>query len=366
MAVAIAASCSPSYVRSPVVRAAQSVPLSCQCEWLRVLLKGCHANPLNVDGQVGIVALHVLGQPLTAAAHSFPAAAQPSQQPSPSLAAPFAQSELDASTLQYLSHLQQLKAAAIEAEDFDSAKVLATAQQHNQCERTQHRSSCCALTAVSARCVDWCQAMKARIDRLLGVVPRIVECERRKRDAIAREEYDEAKQCKLEADRLREAALRDRDAQGGADESKEERSELPSARSRRRESRHVVDMPEVEASQQPRGVSGRQSVTVAALPDDDRPIRPAKQSSGADGHTTDTTSAAVDERPIHARQARGKQSTSKQPASSDEDRSGDVWLSRAAHRVNCIMARAHAGSAVSCVVCLPVAALQLSCQPRRC
>ena len=157
------------------------------------------------------MALHVLGQPLSAAAPSFAIAGQPSPQPQPSFpaassspAASFAQSELDASTLQYLSHLQQLKAAAIEAEDFDSAKVLATAhplityapRAHAApaCRTPPHSRippqrlhgplavpmpsyrPCCALTSLSPRCVclvsgdegahrsaAWCRAAHRRV-----------------------------------------------------------------------------------------------------------------------------------------------------------------------------------------------------------
>ena len=271
----------------PLHCAAQSVPLSCQCEWLRVLLKGCHVNPLNVDKQVGIVALHIMGQQLTPPAPSFSVTGHLSPTPS-SLSAlsplprPSVSSELDVSTSQYLSHLHQLKAAAIDAEDFDAAKQ-----------------------------------MKARIDRLLRVIPDIVDCERRKRDAIAREEYDEAKECKKEADRLREAALRDR---GAVDERKEERTEPASQRGKRRESRHVVDLPELEVAplQQQKHSA---HTTAQLLLDDDRPIRPAKQPN--DG-VNKTATTAADERPLDGPTARAKDN--KQMASSDEDKSEERYI----------------------------------------
>ena len=261
----------------------QSVPLSCQCEWLRIVLKACHVNPLNADGQVGIVALHVMGQPLSQPAAHFTASGQSAAAPSslsslsPSpLSTVAAAGELDVSTLQYLSHLHQLKAAAIDAEDFDAAKQ-----------------------------------MKARIDRLQSAIPSIVECERRKRDAIAREDYDEAKQCKKEADRLREAALRDRPAAAAAEaaeERKEDRMEPMSQRGKRRESRHVVDMDE-PVQQQP-----QQSSAANPLLDDDRPIRPAKQSSNGG-----STAVAADDKAVDTRQARGRDSHP--PASNEEDKS---------------------------------------------
>ena len=272
------------------------MPLSCECEWLRIVLKGCHANPLNADQQVGIVALHILGQQLTLPAPAFALGGQLSSAKPSSLSsglslplpssASVASSELDVSTAQYLSHLHQLKAAAIDAEDFDAAKQ-----------------------------------MKARIDRLQSVVPDIVECERRKREAIAREDYDEAKQCKKEADTLREAALRDRGT-AASEERKEDRSMPASQRGKRRESRHVVDMPEAtdggqqHQSQQPQQQQKPQQLSMAqSLLDDDRPIRPAKQSNAAAQNTT----AAAEDRPLETRPARQKDN--KRLAGSDEEKS---------------------------------------------
>ena len=284
----------------PVLCCVQSVPLSCQCEWLRVVLKACHVNPLNADRQVGIVALHVMGQQIGPTAAAFASSGQHSPDaPSSSLSSPpysllhgssDIPSDLDVSTAQYLSHLQQLKAAAIDAEDFDAAKQ-----------------------------------MKARIDRLLGVVPSIVECERRKREAIAREDYDEAKQCKKEADRLREAALKDRPVGGVAEERKDMAEPLSQRGGKRRESRNVVDMPQLDGQLQ----QAKQAVPVQALADDDRPIRPAKQQSesAAVGASASSISpVTADDRPLGKRSA--KAADPAQPASSDDDKSDQ-------HRTRC-------------------------------
>ena len=177
--------------------------------------------------------------------------------------APQLPAELDVATTQYLLHLSQLKAQAIDCEDYDAAK-----------------------------------AMKERMERLLAEVPRLVEAERRKREAIEREDFDEAKRCKHEVEAVRERALHSaRDAQPHGDE----RKDRGDASARKRPSRDakvsLQDFPESSAT--PR--------TPALPSDDDRPIKPAKSAAAA-------APASHDDLPV----GRKKAAAASAPSADDE------------------------------------------------
>ena len=219
------------------------MPIHATGTHLKLVLKSCHSNPLNPHAQVSIVALHILGHPLTPfPPHPFPST--PSLLPPPRSSSsslshlsppPLLPPELDLTTTQYVLHLSQLKAAAIDAEDYDTAKQ-----------------------------------MKERMERLLAEVPRLVAAEQRKRDAIEREDYDEAKTCKREVEQIRERALVHRH-QPPQDERKEERTEAAVGRRR-----------SVKETKGGEGAGGGEDPAPAAfasprqLLDDDRPIKPAK------------------------------------------------------------------------------------------
>ena len=233
------------------------MPIACVGSHLRLQLRGCHANPHNPHQQVGIVALNVVGHHLHSASPAFtlpaaaasslsPASASPlsSLSPSPSLPP-----ELDLTTTQYLLHLSQLKAQAIDAEDYDAAK-----------------------------------AMKQRLDRLQRLIPLIAEAERRKREAIERDDFDTAKDCKREVERLRETALTGSQQQRQPDD--EEKDDRRGSRGDASQRAHRVSHSRGSAQHQPANGDAaaaaparqqtQQPPARPALLDDERPIKPAK------------------------------------------------------------------------------------------
>ena len=276
--------------RAALCSCSQSVPINVHGTHLKLVIKSCHDNPLNVHRQVSIVALHVLGHPLT----PLPPILLPPQPPSSSSLShlsppPTLPPELDLTTTQYLLHLSQLKAQAIDSEDYDTAKT-----------------------------------MKERMERLMAEVPRLVEMEQRKREAIEREDYDAAKECKREVERIRERALLARPL------PPDERKERAEALHRKKPSRELKPHPSDPAP--PPSFTPRPSA------DDDRPIKPARSAATLPSAADDVVSAprksagvpptAADDDaafPVHAADERPPASEQQAPratqsAAYDEDR----------------------------------------------
>lgn len=150
-------------------RELKSVQLDAPAGAVRLLLHGPHANRFNTAEQVGIVALNLIGLPLAGpvpAANGVLRGAAP-----PALRRSSIPGGLDAETAAQVATLQQLKVAAVEAEDYDEAKRL-----------------------------------KSAIDRLTAVGGQLGQLEAAKADAIAREDYDAAKALKADIARLRAGA----------------------------------------------------------------------------------------------------------------------------------------------------------------
>lgn len=150
---------------------------------VRIVFHRCSQNTLNAHGQVGIIMVNFVGTLMPevpqvkataapAVAETAPAVhASPPQRSAATatrVSASQREPEVDAITAGHIEELQALKAAAVEAEDYDAAKRL-----------------------------------KASVDRLRSIGAKIAALEARKAAAVAAEDYDSAKALKTEVERMR-------------------------------------------------------------------------------------------------------------------------------------------------------------------
>ena len=159
-------------------RELKSVHINARALMVRLVVHQNHANALNKKNQVGLIALSLVGEPLTLQSIETdlqgygasplgygggrPAAA-PLRPPPLQIG-----DEVDHVTAQQLQTLQRAKQAAIDAEDYDRAKQI-----------------------------------KGQMDALTAVGRQVADLVQKKQAAVEREDYDAAKAFKLEIDAMR-------------------------------------------------------------------------------------------------------------------------------------------------------------------
>jgi len=170
-------------------RELKSVHVNTTATVFKLVVQRCHINKLNIYNQVGIVALNLIGEPLSGGAGggvgSQRTGAPTARQPHTDLALDMG---VDSKTATVIRELHAKKEAAVANEDYDEAKQL-----------------------------------KATIDRLRSVGQKIGQLEAKKAAAVEREDYDAAKALKVDIDKLRRAA----DADGVAKPGGARRSNNP-------------------------------------------------------------------------------------------------------------------------------------------
>jgi centrosomal protein CEP104 len=176
-------------------RELKTVSIRRSCLYLKLIIRKAHPNPINLFGQVGVIAIsphgHVM-RPFPAFLNggggvSYAAIGEQDDVPLEEMTAeardaanqedddaqeiPEGCEGLDAQTIRQVRDLLNHKNRAVQAEDYDLAK-----------------------------------ALKTQIELLKGAGSRIAELEDEKKRAVASEDYDRAKQLKLEIDHLRSNA----------------------------------------------------------------------------------------------------------------------------------------------------------------
>ncbi|CUI14123.1 Hypothetical protein, putative [Bodo saltans] len=176
-------------------RELKTVSIRRSCLYLKLIIRKAHPNPINLFGQVGVIAIsphgHVM-RPFPAFLNggggvSYAAIGEQDDIPLEEMTAeardaanqedddsqdiPEGCEGLDAQTVRQVRDLLNHKTRAVQAEDYDLAK-----------------------------------ALKTQIELLKGAGSRIAELEEEKKHAVANEDYDRAKQLKLEIDHLRSNA----------------------------------------------------------------------------------------------------------------------------------------------------------------
>jgi centrosomal protein CEP104 len=244
-------------------RELKSVYVNARGSHLKLSIKKCHKNAINMFDQVGVIAINVVGNKSGDALAPIQHSAAVSNSAGPDFSAEAALSGsseglLDAQTEAKLAELQRSKNAAIAAEDYDTAKQL-----------------------------------KVVIDSIRRVTNELSALERRKRQAISEEDYDQAKICKKQIDLLRNKALNGQ-------------FDAASAQNSRADSNFPAEQAEFEANQQNSEYSDQRplkskprSVEDEPPGGDDRPIRGQKSSAPA-------AELAYDERPIGGKAASPK------------------------------------------------------------
>ena len=166
----------PNTASGHQARELKSVHVNVDAAILRVVIHKCHVNKLNIYNQVGVVALNVIGEPISPMDGGLGGGQYDGLAPGPRPSRLAGVSDLsldfdvDPVTAQKIREIHALKEDAVAREDYDEAKRL-----------------------------------RDGINRLKAVGAKVAQLEQRKRSAIEAEDYDAAKVIKMEIDKLREA-----------------------------------------------------------------------------------------------------------------------------------------------------------------
>lgn len=200
-------------------RELKSVYVDVSAQFLRILLHKCHVNRYNIVNQVGLVALHCLGEalgpdlavgpppPNPALARGPPPAAAPA---APAVSASAAAAAAAAAPRSSQANHQQDRAQ-------DAAEAIADEMRYDP--RTLERIRSLSLAkqrAVEAEDYEEAKRCKEMLGRLRQTGLLLRELEDRKRQAVQNEDFDAAKALKAEIERLRQVTDRPQLQSGGS------------------------------------------------------------------------------------------------------------------------------------------------------
>ncbi|EPB90954.1 hypothetical protein HMPREF1544_02208 [Mucor circinelloides 1006PhL] len=180
-------------------RELKSIKIQADCEYIRLVMKGCHGNRLNIYKQVGILAINILGYPLQQQQQAHETLA--SVQPSPAAVAAYSRPNIT-------SQLQQLDEEEEEEEEEEGSK---SSQVHNTNSHFDLEHWLQVIQNAeedAAQDEDYKEAKlyKELGDRLTGLWRFLINLENDKQQAVATKDYDEADKIKADMIQVRQTA----------------------------------------------------------------------------------------------------------------------------------------------------------------
>ncbi|KAK4519903.1 Oxysterol-binding protein 4 [Mucor velutinosus] len=176
-------------------RELKSIKIQADCEYIRLVMKGCYGNRLNIHKQVGILAINILGFPL-----------QRQQQAQETLAS--AQSPAEATTV-YPHHkiASQLQQSDEEEEEEDSrSSQIHNTNSHFDLEHWVQVIQNAEEDAAQDEDYKEAKLYKELGDRLTGLWRFLINLENDKQQAVATKDYDEADKIKADMIQVRQTA----------------------------------------------------------------------------------------------------------------------------------------------------------------
>ncbi|KAL9553121.1 hypothetical protein MBANPS3_003429 [Mucor bainieri] len=179
-------------------RELKSIKIQADCEYIRLVMKGCHGNRLNIHKQVGILAIHILGFPLQQQqAQESLASAQPSAAATPT-AYPHHK---------IASQLQQSDEEREEEEEEDSrSSQIHNTNSHFDLEHWLQVIQNAEEDAAQDEDYKEAKLYKELGDRLTGLWRFLINLENDKQQAVATKDYDEADKIKADMIQVRQTA----------------------------------------------------------------------------------------------------------------------------------------------------------------
>ncbi|CAO3623139.1 unnamed protein product [Mucor fragilis] len=180
-------------------RELKSIKIQADCEYIRLVMKGCHGNRLNIHKQVGILAISILGFPLQQQAQETLASAQ-SLATAVATATAYPHYKI-ASQLQQSDEEEQEQ----EQEDLRSSQIHNT-NSHFDLEHWIQVIQNAEEDAAQDEDYKEAKLYKELGDRLAGLWRFLINLESDKQQAVATKDYDEADKIKADMTQVRQTA----------------------------------------------------------------------------------------------------------------------------------------------------------------